>query len=124
MDLKDIYDRLMDILEPEDDMGFISEDSVAFLAEDVNIMIARGFTIAPPHRGRRSARTQTPSDRRSQPKRKMSAWSKYLKTELPKLKKKHPRMSHKAIMNKAAIAWDKSPKNPNKGSRRSRRAKR
>lgn len=71
-------------------------------------------------RSRGGARMETPSSPRATKKRKLSAWQQYLKIELPKLKKKHPRMKHASIMTKASIAWDKSSKNPNKGSRRRR----
>lgn len=47
-------------------------------------------------------------------RRKVSAWAKYLKTEMPKLKRKFPRSKPQQLMKKAARQWKKSTKNPNR----------
>lgn len=41
-------------------------------------------------------------------KRAPSAYNKYMKKELARLKKKHPRMTHQARFKKAASSWKKS----------------
>jgi len=116
-----------DIIDRE--LFFIVEqlDRIASVRERANparmAMSKPSFEVTLPSRARGGARMQTPSPSRPAKKRKLSAWQQYLKTELPKLKKKHPRMSHASIMTKASIAWDKSNKNPNKGSRRRRMSK-
>ena len=40
-------------------------------------------------------------------KQKLSSYNKFMKTELSKLKKAHPRMKQPARMKKAAAAWRK-----------------
>ena len=49
-------------------------------------------------------------------KRAPSAYNKYMKKELAKLKKKHPRMTHQARFKKAAKSW-KAAKKKNGGKR-------
>lgn len=41
-------------------------------------------------------------------KRAPSAYNKYMKKELAKLKKKHPRSSHQVLFKKAAKSWKRS----------------
>jgi len=43
-------------------------------------------------------------------KRAPSAYNKYMKKELAKLKKAHPRMTHQARFKKAAKGWKRSKK--------------
>jgi len=43
-------------------------------------------------------------------KRAPSAYNKYMKKELAKLKKAHPRMTHQARFKKAAKSWKRSKK--------------
>ena len=43
-------------------------------------------------------------------KRAPSAYNKYMKKELARLKKKHPRMTHQARFKKAASSWRRSKK--------------
>ena len=52
-------------------------------------------------------------------KKRTSAWAKYLKSEMPKLRRKYPRTSPQELMKKASRSWKKSSKNPNR--KRSRR---
>lgn len=42
-------------------------------------------------------------------KRKPSAYNVYMKKELARLKKKHPRSSHTVLFKKAAKSWKRSP---------------
>jgi len=60
----------------------------------------------------------------TKPKRKTrkTAYQKFVKTEMPKHKRKHPRSTPQAHMKRIAKDWKKSPKNPNrkKTKRRSR----
>ena len=42
-------------------------------------------------------------------KRKPSAYNAYMKKELAKLKKKHPRSSHSVLFKRAAKSWKRSP---------------
>lgn len=42
-------------------------------------------------------------------KRKPSAYNVYMKKELAKLKKKHPRSSHSVLFKRAAKSWKRSP---------------
>ena len=51
-------------------------------------------------------------------KRKISAWEKYLKIEMPKLRKKFPRTSPQELMKKAGRSWKSSTKNPNRRKKR------
>ena len=43
-------------------------------------------------------------------KRAPSAYNKYMKKELARLKKAHPRMTHQARFKKAAASWKRSKK--------------
>ena len=47
-------------------------------------------------------------------KRAPSAYNKYMKKELAKLKKAHPRMTHQARFKKAAKGWKRSKKGAKK----------
>ena len=47
-------------------------------------------------------------------KRAPSAYNKYMKKELAKLKKAHPRMTHQARFKKAAKGWTRSKKGAKK----------
>jgi hypothetical protein len=42
-------------------------------------------------------------------KRKPSAYNVYMKKELARLKKKHPRSKHPALFKRAAKSWKRSP---------------
>jgi tRNA U34 5-carboxymethylaminomethyl modifying enzyme MnmG/GidA len=42
-------------------------------------------------------------------KRAPSAYNKYMKKELARLKKKHPRTAHAQLFKKAAASWKRSP---------------
>jgi len=42
-------------------------------------------------------------------KRKPSAYNVYMKKELARLKKKHPRSSHTVLFKRAAKSWKRSP---------------
>lgn len=42
-------------------------------------------------------------------KRKPSAYNVYMKKELARLKKKHPRSSHPVLFKRAAKSWKRSP---------------
>lgn len=50
-------------------------------------------------------------------KKKTSAWARYLKKEMPKLRKKYPRTSPQDLMKKASRSWKKSTMNPNRKRR-------
>lgn len=41
--------------------------------------------------------------------RKPSAYNEYMKKELARLKKKHPRSSHTVLFKRAAKSWKRSP---------------
>ena len=53
----------------------------------------------------------------SKAKRAPSAYNRYMKKELARLKKAHPRMSHQARFKKAANSW-KGSKKKKKGGRK------
>lgn len=54
-------------------------------------------------------------------KRKATAWTRYLKAEMPKMRRKFPRSKPTQLMKKVARKWKTSTKNPNRSrSRRSR----
>eukprot|EP00762_Andalucia_godoyi_P004380 ANDGO_08185.mRNA.1 Protein YABBY 4 len=49
------------------------------------------------------------------PKREPSAYNKFMKDELARLKKDHPEMNHKELFRIAANNWKNSPQNPKAG---------
>jgi len=57
------------------------------------------------------ASTTKPKAKRTVKKkpRKPSAYNQYMKKELARLKKKHPRTNHQARFKKAAKSWKRSP---------------
>ncbi|KAG0047013.1 hypothetical protein BGZ83_007845 [Gryganskiella cystojenkinii] len=48
------------------------------------------------------------------PKKKMSAYNEFMKTELPKYKAKHAGVEHKEAFKQVAQLWKTSPLNPKK----------
>ncbi|GJJ68838.1 hypothetical protein EMPS_01184 [Entomortierella parvispora] len=46
------------------------------------------------------------------PKKKMSAYNEFMKTELPTFKAAHPNVEHKEAFKKVAQLWKDSPLNP------------
>ncbi|KAI8645533.1 hypothetical protein BD408DRAFT_65612 [Parasitella parasitica] len=44
--------------------------------------------------------------------RKASAYNVFIKSEIAKVKKEYPEMSHKDVFKKAASNWSHSPSNP------------
>ncbi|KAG0028688.1 hypothetical protein BGZ81_004532 [Podila clonocystis] len=46
------------------------------------------------------------------PKKKMTAYNEFMKTELPKYKEKHSGVDHKEAFKAVAQLWKDSPKNP------------
>lgn len=53
-------------------------------------------------------------------KRKVNAWGRFLKAEMPKMRKKFPRSKPQQLMKKVARKWRTSTKNPNRKKRRRR----
>ena len=51
-------------------------------------------------------------------KRKATAWTRYLKSEMPKMRRKFPRSKPTQLIKKVARQWKTSPKNPNRKRRR------
>ena len=51
-------------------------------------------------------------------KRKVTAWGRFLKAEMPKMRKKFPRSKPAQLMKKVARKWRTSTKNPNRKRRR------
>jgi hypothetical protein len=118
--LEAIVAELDFILDPDDDMGFISASEIGMLRDQLAAMAGRGFTITRPT-GRRSARTQTPSGRRSSTKkRKPSAYQMWAKKERPRIVKQHPRFSFGRINQELGKRWKRSKQNPKnkKGGKR------
>ena len=56
----------------------------------------------------------TPKVRR---KRRNSAWNKFVKSEMPKMRRKFPRSKPQQLMKKVARKWRTSTKNPNRKRR-------
>lgn len=106
--LADIVEELDLILDPDDDMGFISASEVGMLRDQIDEMMQQGFRIvsrAP--RRRRSARTQTPSDRRrpSKQQRKPSAYQTWAAKERKKIAKQHPRFDFGRTQQELSKRW-------------------
>ena len=55
---------------------------------------------------------------RKRKKRKASAWNTFVKTEMPKVLKAHPRFTPQRAMKEVSKRWRSSPKNPNRGRRK------
>jgi len=51
-------------------------------------------------------------------KRKATKWTRYVKAEMPKMRKKFPRSKPAQLMKKVARKWKTSTKNPNRKRRR------
>lgn len=51
-------------------------------------------------------------------KRKLNGWTRFVRQEMPKMRKKYPRSKPPQLMKKVAAKWRKSPKNPNRKRRR------
>ena len=66
-----------------------------------------------PSKGKKATKKAT---KKAKPvvKRAPSAYNKYMKKELAKLKKAHPRMTHQARFKKAAKGWKRSKKGAKK----------
>jgi len=47
-------------------------------------------------------------------KRKMNKWTRFVRAEMPKMRKKYPRSKPPQLMKKVAQKWKKSTKNPNR----------
>jgi hypothetical protein len=108
--LQAIVDELDFILNPDDDMGFISASEIGMLRDQIAGMMAQGFTISRSS-GRRSARTQTPSGRRSSTKkRKPSAYQVWANKERPRIVKQHPRFSFGRINQELGKRWKREKK--------------
>ena len=58
----------------------------------------------------------TPPVRRK--KRKASAWNTFVKTEMPRVMRKHPRFTPQRAMKEVSRRWKSSPKNPNRRRKR------
>ena len=52
-------------------------------------------------------------------KRKATKWTRYVKAEMPKMRKKFPRSKPAQLMKKVARKWRTSTKNPNRKRKRS-----
>ena len=64
---------------------------------------------------KRTAKKTPPTPRKkTSVKRAPSAYNKYMKKELARLKKAHPRMTHQARFKKAAKSWKRSKKGAKK----------
>jgi len=59
---------------------------------------------------------QAPPVRRK--KRKASAWNVFVKTEMPRVMRKHPRFTPQRAMKEVSRRWKSSPKNPNRRRKR------
>ena len=57
-------------------------------------------------------------DKKSKAKRKSNGWTRFVKSEMPKMKRKFPRSKPQQLMKKVAAKWRKSTKNPNRKRRR------
>jgi len=58
------------------------------------------------------------SEAKRRPKRKPSAWNQFVKAEMPKVLKKHPRFTPQRAMTEVSKRWRSSPKNPNRRRKR------
>jgi hypothetical protein len=47
-------------------------------------------------------------------KRKLNKWTRYVRAEMPKMRRKYPRSKPPQLMKKVAKAWRTSPQNPNR----------
>ena len=56
--------------------------------------------------------------RRTKKTRKASAWNVFVRNEMPKVLKKHPRFTPQRAMKEVSRRWKSSPKNPNRRKRR------
>lgn len=50
-------------------------------------------------------------------KRRKSAWNKFVKSEMPKMRRKYPRSKPQQLLKKVARKWRTSTKNPNRKRR-------
>ncbi len=108
------------ILALELDDLFPDEEVAAFamgLSQDAT-MLRQTMRVGLGMRGSSATsrrKTQTP---RSRKKRKASAWNTFVKTEMPKVLKAHPRFTPQRAMKEVSKRWRSSPKNPNRGRRK------
>lgn len=58
----------------------------------------------------------TPPRRRKT--RKESAWNVFVRTEMPRVMRKHPRFTPQRAMKEVSRRWKTSPKNPNRRRKR------
>lgn len=65
-----------------------------------------------------SAATSRRKTQKPRKKRKASAWNSFVKAEMPKVLKAHPRFTPQRAMKEVSKRWRSSPKNPNRGRRK------
>lgn len=66
------------------------------------------------HQGEKDSRKTS----KPKPKRKSTAWTRFVKAEMPKMRRKYPRSKPPQLMKKVAQKWKTSTKNPNRKRRR------
>jgi len=91
--------------------GFFSIDDLRDLLDGLmQIQIARPT----PKNRLRDSGSRGKASRGSSRKRKASPWNVFVKTEMPKVLKAHPRFTPQRAMKEVAARWRRSSKNPNR----------
>lgn len=75
--------------------------------EEIHALLGAGGKTRAKSASKRSTTATAPSKPK---KKKLSAYNQFMKKELPKLRKKHPRMKQGQLMKKAAAMWRKKKK--------------